>query len=76
MANKKLKICIKLVLNDDDDMFYNVNEFKPDHATDMLAAFRKCLNEIYGFNVGSTPPEGFEDTSLNSFQSVDVDVET
>lgn len=74
MAKKKLKICIKLVLNNDNNEFDNVNEFNPADAANFLGKIRKCLNEIYGYNVGGDPV-AFEKTSINSFQSVDVDVE-
>jgi hypothetical protein len=75
MAKKKLKICIKLVLDNNTGEFNNVNEFKPDSAVDLLGNIRKCLNEIYGFQVDADPLEGFQDLTINSFKSVDVDVE-
>ena len=75
MAKKKLKICIKLVLDNTDGVYDNVNEFKPDSATDLLGNIRKCLNAIYGYPVDDDPPKGFQDLTLNSFNSVDVDVE-
>lgn len=75
MAKKKLKVCFTLVLDSDSGKFENVNDFKPDSATDLLGNIRKCLNEIYGIPVDSEPLEGFQDLTINSFKSVDVDVE-
>jgi hypothetical protein len=75
MAIKKLKICIKLVLDNDGGDFNNVTPFNPANAANFLGAIRSCLNEIYGYNKGANPLEAFEKTSVNSFQSVDVDVE-
>jgi len=72
MAKKKLKICIKLVLADNVE-FENVHEFNPSSASNLLENVRKCLNEIYGIPLNSN--KGFENLSINSFQSVDVDVE-
>jgi len=73
MAKKKLKICISLVLNNDNGEFNGVTEFKPDHAVDMLAALRSCLNEIYG--IDQNVNKGFQNLTINSFKSIDVDVE-
>jgi hypothetical protein len=74
MAKKKLKLCITLVLAD-DPVFDDVNDFTPNSATNMLDSIRKCLNEMYGIPVNANPPEGFQDLTLNSFKSVDVDAE-
>jgi hypothetical protein len=75
MAKKKLKICITLFLNNDTGVFNGVNEFKPDSAVDLLGNLRKCLNSIYGFPVDDQEPKGFQNLTINSFKSVDVDVE-
>ena len=73
MAKKKLKICIKLILENDTNEFDKVTPFKPDSASNMLSRLRTCLNEIYGIAVGQDV--GFENLNKNSFNTIDVETE-
>ena len=73
MAKKKLKICFKLVLDNESGIFDNVTPFKPDSATDLLGYIRESLNKIYGIPVGEN--KGFQNLQINSFNAIDTDVE-
>lgn len=75
MAKKKLTMKFKIVLNNDEGKFDGVNDYTPGSAADLLGNIRKGLNLVYGIPVDATPPQGFQDLSINSFNTIDVETE-
>jgi len=75
MAKKKLKMCFTLMLAD-NPVFDIVDDFHPSNGAAFLDAIREFLNKSYEIPVNTNPPVGFQDLAINSFKSVDVDVET
>jgi|APIni6443716594_1056825.scaffolds.fasta_scaffold992433_1 hypothetical protein len=75
MAKKIVTLKFKLVLDLEKDVnneFATVDEFHPSAAQNFLGSTRTFLNEIYGI---TGPTQGFQNLAINSFKSVDVDVE-
>jgi len=72
---KILKVCFTLVLNNEDNHYDKVTEYKPDDASNLLENLRKALNEIYGYDNEADPPEGFLRTTKNSYNMISTELE-